>query len=403
MGEWQEYKLGDLAKVKGGKRLPLGKNLTEQPTSHPYIRTRDINNNKIAVADLLYVPEDVFNFISRYIVEKDDVIISIVGTIGLCAIVPSELHLASLTENCVKIVDINKSKLDSKFLFYFLISDIGQEEIEKRNVGSTQPKLPLYNINDIPIPTPVLSEQRAIASILSCLDDKIDLLHRQNKTLEALAETLFRQWFVEEVDESWEETIISDVASHIKDSVNPSKNPLEIYYHYSLPAFDDGREPKIEIGNSILSNKYKVPSDCILVSKLNPRVSRIWGLYGKIDELKSICSTEFQIVKPKEKLWYSFIYYFLKSNPVTNELAGASGGTSGSHQRVDPKVIFDLTFLKPDSITLKKFHNITSNYWYKIKENKFQIRTLTQLRDTLLPKLMSGEIRLNLDLQDLKD
>jgi len=283
---------------------------------------------------------------------------------------------------------------DNDFVFYLSRWDEVRGFAESNFEGTSgRQRVPKNCFDNLHLDLPSVTEQKSIATILSSLDDRIDLLHRQNKTLEQLAETLFRQWFVEEADESWEETTISSVAFHIRDSVNPSRNPLEIYNHYSIPAFDEGREPKSEIGSSILSNKYKVPSECILVSKLNPRVSRIWGLYGKVDERNSICSTEFQIVKPKEELWYSFIYCFLRSNPVTNELAGASGGTSGSHQRVDPKVIFNLAFLKPDDITLKKFNDITSNYWEKIKKNKIQIRTLTQLRDTLLPKLMSGEVR----------
>lgn len=106
MSIWAEYKLGDVSKIKGGKRLPKGMNLVETPTAHPYIRTRDINGQKIAVKELLYVPNEVFPLIRNYTVEKEDVIISIVGTIGLCAIVPPELHQASLTENCAKVLCI---------------------------------------------------------------------------------------------------------------------------------------------------------------------------------------------------------------------------------------------------------------------------------------------------------
>ncbi|MGV7223178.1 MAG: restriction endonuclease subunit S [Nitrospinales bacterium] len=201
----------EVSSIKGGKRLPKGKILTELPTQHPYIRTRDINGHKIAINDLLYVPDDVFPLIKNYVVKKDDVIISIVGTIGLCAIVPTDLHLANLTENCAKIVNIDDKKLEKKFLFYYFISPDGQDEIEQRNVGSTQPKLPLYNIKEIPVPLPPLPEQEAIASVLSSLDDKIELLHRQNKTLEALSETLFRQRFVEEAQEDWEEGCLGDV------------------------------------------------------------------------------------------------------------------------------------------------------------------------------------------------
>ena len=387
MGEWKEVILRDVVSI-------LGDGLHGTPQyddngEYYFINGNNLSNGKIIIKEgTKKANKEEYE---KYKKDLNDqtIFVSINGTLGNVALYNNEKCILGKSACYFNVL----KEVEKHFIKYVVTDKNFQEYIQNFANGTTIKNVSLNIMRDYPFLLPPINEQRAIASILSSLDDKIDLLHRQNKTLEQLAVTLFRQWFVEEADESWEETSISDVAIHIKDSVNPSKNPLEIFYHYSLPAFDDGREPKLEIGSSILSNKYRVPSDCILVSKLNPRVSRIWGLYGKIDELKSICSTEFQIVKPKEKLWYSFIYCFLKSNPITNELAGASGGTSGSHQRVDPKVIFDLAFLKPDAITTKRFNDITSNYWNKIKENKFQIRTLTQLRETLLPKLMSGEVR----------
>jgi type I restriction enzyme S subunit len=118
--------------------------------------------------------------------------------------------------------------------------------------------------------------------------------------------------------------------------------------------------------------------------------------YGDMNEDESICSTEFQIVKPKDQQWFAFIYFFLSSTPVTQELAGASSGTSGSHQRVNPEDIFNLTFLKPSTVSVERFNDIVIPYLIKIKNNQTQIRTLTQSRDALLPKLMSGEVRVDL-------
>ena len=115
-------------------------------------------------------------------------------------------------------------------------------------------------------------------------------------------------------------------------------------------------------------------------------------IYGNVNEDESICSTEFQIVKPKDQKWYGFIYCFLKSYNVTQELAGASSGTSGSHQRVNPQDIFNLTFFKPTDILVEKFSKVMDNYLVKINNNQTQIRTLTNTRDALLPKLMSGEV-----------
>ena len=287
-----------------------------------------------------------------------------------------------------------KKDFHAKFLFYFL-KNLGLNNFAQ---GSSHPLVTQTLLNSIEVSIlDNYNEQKIIASLLSGIDDKIDLLYRQNKTLEQLAETLFRKWFVEESEESWEEITLLDVSDHLKENIQPSKNLSKLYKHYSLPAFDEGREPVIEIGKEILSNKYKVVSNSILVSKLNPRTPRIWMLYENINEYECICSTEFQVVKPKDIKWFGFIYCFLKSNHVTQELAGASGGTSGSHQRVKPEDIFNLTLLKPNEELVEEFDRITKDYWIKITRNLNQIRSLTQLRDTLLPKLMSGEVRVKMN------
>ena len=177
MSSWKECKLGDIAEIKGGKRLPKGELLVTEKTPHPYIRITDFNGHKINLSAIQYVTEEVQKSISRYIVNKQDIIISNVGTIGLCAKIPDELDNANLTENCIKLV-FDKNKIDTNFLYYHLISPDTQDLINGFDVGSTQPKLPIYNIEKIDISLPPLEEQKAIAEILSSLDDKIDLLHR---------------------------------------------------------------------------------------------------------------------------------------------------------------------------------------------------------------------------------
>ena len=120
MSEWKEYKLGEICKVKGGKRLPKGNNLTTIPNSHPYIRVRDMGEKYLPINNLEYVPNEVFPSIKNYIVDKGDLILSIVGSVGLVSLVNENLDKASLTENCVKILP-QKEILNNEFLYYFLI------------------------------------------------------------------------------------------------------------------------------------------------------------------------------------------------------------------------------------------------------------------------------------------
>ncbi len=239
---------------------------------------------------------------------------------------------------------------------------------------------------------PMVDEQRTIASVLSSLDAKIDLLRRQNKTLEAMAETLFRQWFVEEAEEGWEEYALTDIASHCKDSVNPGRHPTRTYNHHSLPAYDDGRKPSPELGDTIKSSKYVVPENAVLISKLNPRFPRVWPVRDKKHE-HPISSTEFQVFVPKQAEMFGFLYCFLISKPVQDELASAASGTSGSHQRVSPDDIKGLSFQAKSKEQLIDFSKVVDPLLEKIESNKDQVANLTALRDTLLPKLMSGEVR----------
>jgi len=391
MSEWKECELGHLADVKGGKRLPKGEALSELPSNHPYIRTRDITNHKIKIDELLFVPDDVFTFISNYTVEENDLIISIVGTIGLCSIIPKELHLASLTENCAKIININNEKLNEKFLFYFFVSEEGQAEIQSRNVGSTQPKLPLYNIKSIPIPLPSLREQKAIAAVLSSLDDKIDLLHRQNQTLEALAETLFRQWFVEEgsmLRSITEFVVLNPKRNLAKNSIAPyleMANVSTVVFH-----------PQHWFNREFKSGSKFVNGDTLL-ARITPCLENGKSTFVTFLDEQQVGwgSTEFIVMRSKENLHPLFSYILAKNKDFRDFAEGCLEGSSG-RQRVNIDHLKNYELFLPDGEKLSQFNNAAASIMPKLNSNFIQIRTLGKLRDTLLPKLMSGEVRVKI-------
>lgn len=188
MEEWKKYKLGEIAVIKGGKRLPKGIELISIPNSHPYIRIRDMYVNKIMElnGDFEYVDDVTQKSIQRYIVKQNDIILAIVGnTLGLVSIVGKSLDGANLTENCVKIVSDNL--VTQNYIYYYLNSDFGQNEIKKGIVGAAQPKLPIKNIMDISIALPPLKYQKDVIDILSSIDDKIELNRRINDNLKSTA------------------------------------------------------------------------------------------------------------------------------------------------------------------------------------------------------------------------
>ena len=185
MEQWYEAKIKDFAEVKGGKRLPKGKQLVKEPTPHPYIRVRDLGKSKYLQinSEYEYVDEITQKAIARYTVDEGDILISVVGTVGLIGIVGDTLNKANQTENCDKIT--NMHGIVPEYLYYYLVSEKGQAEISKRVVGAVQPKLPLKNVLDIPVKYPSIETQTKIVDILRSIDERISLNKAINENLAA--------------------------------------------------------------------------------------------------------------------------------------------------------------------------------------------------------------------------
>ena len=194
--------LGEIADVKGGKRLPKGVNLIDIPNTHPYIRVRDLNNVLFAsiTPDYVYVDEETQKSISRYIVSTGDVLISIVGTIGLTAIVDSTLDKANLTENCVKVT--NLKHITPEYLLLYLRSQLGREAITKGTVGAVQQKLPIKNIQAIPIPLLSEKDKNTLFCTLDSIFDEISSNVIQSAMLSSLRDTLLPRLMSGELDVS---------------------------------------------------------------------------------------------------------------------------------------------------------------------------------------------------------
>lgn len=170
--DWTETTIGSECIVKGGKRLPKGTPWSENPTTHPYIRATDFRNGRIDTSNLVYVPEDVWPVVSRYVVQAGDVLITIAGTIGAIALVPSSHIGANLTENAALIRPASAS-LDSEFLYLWLLSDDAQRQIADLTIGTTQQKLGLFRIESIQLRLPPLDEQKRIVEIVLSMDDVV--------------------------------------------------------------------------------------------------------------------------------------------------------------------------------------------------------------------------------------
>jgi type I restriction enzyme S subunit len=189
---WEVKTIGENAQIKGGKRIPKGHKLVDEPTGYPYLRVTDFKNYSIDVSNLKFLLPETQQLIQRYTISDTDVFISIAGTIGICGMVPPNLSGANLTENAAKIVVTNK-KIKPRFLMYFLSTDHAQKEIHSQTVKNAQPKLALARIASLRFPIPDLSEQQQIASILSTIDRKIEHHTTKKQKLEELFRTLLHE------------------------------------------------------------------------------------------------------------------------------------------------------------------------------------------------------------------
>lgn len=187
---WMVKKLSDFCDIKGGKRLPKGNELNDEKDGNPYIKVADMTKDKFIVLNdsFQFVSNEIQKSISRYIVQTADIIISIVGTIGLVNIVDSTLLNANLTENCYRLT--NFKVVHSDYLYYYLISPFGKKEIESRTVGGVQAKLPMYNVQSLPIVLPKKDLLQKFEKSLTSINDLQNTLTRENHKLTEMKELL---------------------------------------------------------------------------------------------------------------------------------------------------------------------------------------------------------------------
>ncbi len=263
------------------------------------------------------------------------------------------------------------------------------------------------DLESLEVVWPAVQERRAIAAILGALDDKIELNRRMNRTLEAMAQALFKNWFVDfepfrdqgmqdsplgPIPRGWRVGTVSDIAVLRRQSISPSDFPDEVFDHYSIPAFDEGRMPKVEKGEQIKSNKFQVPNKAVLISKLNPRFPRVW-LPSIGSSRRSVSSTEFLVALPKENYTPEYIYSLFGITSFLETFSTLVTGTSSSHQRVRPEDLLTMDTTVPPEGAAISFADVVRPSYEGVKHNLYEASTLAAVRDTLLPKLLSGEIR----------
>lgn len=403
MEEWKTYTASDFCiKVTDGTHdSPKPKD-----SGHYLITSKHLKDNCIDFSLAYRISEEDYQkIIKRSNVVQHDILFSMIGTIG--NIVRITAPIVDFAVKNMAIFKMGGNELKSKWLYYWLQSPSAKEYIASRLAGSTQAYLTLDSIRQYPISSPSEVEMKRIVDILQSIDDKIEINNRINHNLEMQAQALYKSWFVDFepfrggkfVDSElglipigWDAKPLSSICHIEKKTINPQKYPTCLFTHYSIPAYDNSELPELQKGSDILSSKYIISDYTILFSKLNPRIKRIWNVYQS--ESNPICSTEFVVYKPMNIDTYPFLYSFITGDVFYNNIMSKVNGATGSHQRFHPEETLDI--LVPYHIDCYRLYSqLVLPIIQQIDENKRENHYFSSLRDSLLPKLMSGELKIN--------
>ena len=326
-------------------------------------------NGRIDPIHFEYVSEEHYKKWTRRIEPRyQDIVFSYETKLGVAAIIPKGFRCC-LGRRMGLLRP--KDNIDPRFLLYVYLAPEFQKTIHERTYhGSTVNRIPLKEMPNFPISIPSLPEQKAIAAVLSSLDDKIDLLHRQNKTLEAMAETLFRQWFIEEAQADWELVNLGDLFD-----ISSGKSLQRNQFH------DAGSIPVLGANGEIgWTNNYLFKEKLIFTGRVGT-LGNIFLVNGEKVWL-SDNTLIFRNIR-----WFYFAYFTLK-------LAHLEDFNVGSTQPlIRQSDIKEIPISIPNGEKIDVFEESVKQFFDKVEANKNQISTLEKLRDTLLPKLMSGEVR----------
>ena len=359
MTEWKEYKLGDVATFAYGK-LPKKELLGK--------------GNYITFSGYKYVDS-----YPEYNCEKGDVILVARG-VGGTGDVKLTMQRCFLTNLSIKIVLDNSIVLNDYFYNMFR-----QENLRYLDSGSGQSQITIQDLGNVIIEVPSVNVQRKVSAILSSLDDKIELLHRENATLEQMAETLFRQWFVVEAKEEWEEGKLGDICNYVTEKIDIGN--VETGDYISTENMCSNKQGVVQ-ASSVPGNgkatKFRI--DDVLLSNIRPYFKKIW-----LADREGGCSADVLCIRSKNELFAFFSYYTIRQDEFFDYVMLGSKGCK--MPRGDKSHIMNWPIIIPPKDELLKFNEIAKQGITKIRNNNNQIQTLIQTRDGLLPRLMSGEVK----------
>ena len=424
---WISTRLGEVCTKIGSGATPRGgKNVYLRDGPYALIRSQNVHNHGFDREGLAFIGEEHASKLRNVEVHADDVLLNITGhsVARVCQVVPDVLP-ARVNQH-VAIIRPDVAKLDPTYLRYLLVSPkIQAVLLSWAGTGGTRNALTKEMIQSFEVPSPPLPEQLAIANVLHTFDEKIELNRRMNQTLEAIARTLFKSWFVDfdpvraklagrdtglprhladlfpasfvdselgAIPDGWTIFRLDELAVHHTNTVTPSSFPDTDFEHLSIPAYDSGQTPAIDRGVTIKSNKVIVPSHAVLLSKLNPTIPRVW-MPDTPKQCPQICSTEFLAFTPQMLANRSLLYSLFVNSMFRTTLQSMVTGTSTSHQRIPPTALKSSNVLSGTRALFDTFDGIVGPLLTRVIKNRTESCILATQRDTLLPNLIFGRVR----------
>lgn len=411
--EYKEYELGELIEYRNEKLL------IENVSLENYISTENLLPNRNGKQNAEKLPNT--KSVKKYY--ENDILISNIRPYFKKI---WQAEIPGGASNDVLILNSCSNNTTNDYLYYYLSQDKFFDYMTQTAKGTKMPRGDKKAILGYEIKVPNIKHiQNYIVNLGKNIDKKIETNKKIIANLEELSQTLFKRWFVDfefpdengnpykssggemvdselgKIPKGWECVYLKDIVHHKKDTFNPKKSNESEVKHFSLPAFDSGRYPTIDNVTDIKSNKWIIDENCILFSKMNPTTRRIW-VTSYNENFLNVASSEFVVLKSDNSCRNAFIYNICISDKFNEYLVSNTTGSTNSRQRVKPDIAVQYRFAYNEEVSYLLSEKIEP-YIEKIKIIREQNQNLTQLRDTLLPKLMSGEIEIPDDIEVNED
>lgn len=395
MNIWQSVKVAELGRVVTGK-TPKTAIAENYGGDVPFLTPSDDMSVKYVSKTAKTLTEKGLSEVKNTLLPPDAVCVSCIGSdLGKVVITTKN----TVTNQQINSIIVDKERFDVSFVYYAMLI-LGK----KLNfISKTSTAVPIVNkssFSSYEIQCPSLDQQRLIATVLSALDSKIECNQKINDNLQQQAQAIYHERyecnFSDALPSGWRIVTLGEVATISNKTFNPLKEPETTLEHYSIPAFDEARFPVFEPSTSIKSNKFIIDASCFMISKLNPTTKRVWKPYCLTEN--AVCSTEFIVYKAKDEAITDFLYSVIDSSSFSGFMCSHVTGPTGSRQRTTPSDTLSYKLILPSEDELVEFQSLVSPMYAQMRINAIENDKLKRLRDSLLPKLMSGEI----DVSDIQ-